>query len=627
MQQKKLLLSIVFTIIVSSSLLGAYAVQILASQTPRGGDEAADGFINAAEESDGTRIQIIVNFTNSDQDANAGASIGDDVYLLNGTAGQQGIFNFTTPIINTIDTTEFNQKSVNFTVTKALLGGSDGPFEIHAQINNGTAGLISSAPGLVFILDTALPAFSSVFPATDAFINDVSTASSDISYTLSEGVASGTITITNTGGTAGGDGTCTFQADARTSGAHNNFELDDTTNSCTADVSALSDGGIYTFAFDATDAAGNAATTVSRTGVTFDTTAPTFTASTTTTTTTTVTFDEAINGGNFVAGDWNVAGVAATGIAPSGAAGGETSVVLTHATIGVDDTPSVQYTAGNLADSAGNLVAGNTVTATDGNPEVVVISSGGGHVPNPPPSFTTAFSEDELPFLLNGNEIDISNFVNIVETTQLKTGDPVNITLLVFDVDGIDYVGLYTNLRGSERERYQSDTIIEWRNGQGLLILDPNEYFEDANVNISKKGNKMEFSFDITFANPMEKSDLVLYVWDSKRNTVQTTILDAWEIIEENKPKTPFENEPETPTDDESDSTSSLTDVRTTIDDWSGFTENTASDSEMLQSIGLEGDYIPHWVKKLGKWVHNGTIDHETLINTIRNLHERGIVL
>ena len=229
--------------------------------------------------------------------------------------------------------------------------------------------------------------------------------------------------------------------------------------------------------------------------------------------------------------------------------------------------------------------------------------------------------------MLNGIEVDISNFVNIVETTQLKTGEPVNITLLVYDVDGIDYVGLYTNLRGSERERYQSDTIIEWRDGQGLLIIDPNEYFEDANVNILEKASKMEFSFDITFANPMEKSDLILYIWDSKRNAVLTTILDAWEIIEESKPKTPFENEPETSTDDDSDSTLSLTDVRNTIDNWSGFSENVASDSEMLQSIGLEGDYIPHWVKKLGEWVHNGTIDTETLINAIRNLHERGIVI
>lgn len=505
MQQKKLLLSIVFTIIVSSSLLGAYAVQITAPETPRGGDEAADGFINAAEESDGPRIQIIVNFTNSDQDANAGASIGDDVYLLNGTAGQQGISNFTVAIINTIDTTEFNQKSVNFTVTKTLLGGSDGPFEIHAQINNGTAGLISSAPGLVFTLDTALPSVT---------ISSTSISTSDpilLTFTFSEAVTGFTI----------GDVTVS-------SGTKQNFV--DT-----------GDSTIFTMEVKSP-----------LTGLTF--------------------------------------------------------------------TSSVA--SGVATDSAGN---GNT--ASNQFSLGIAKKSGGGHVPNPPPSFTTAFSEGELPFLLNGNEIDISNFVNIVETTQLKTGEPVNITLLVYDTDGIDYVGLYTNLRGSERERYQSDTIIEWRNGQGLLIIDPNEYFEDANVNILEKGNKMEFSFDITFANPMEKSDLVLYVWDSKRNTVQTTILDAWEIIEESKPKTPFENEPETPTDDESDSTSSLTDVRTTIDDWSGFTENTASDSEMLQSIGLEGDYIPHWVKELGAWVHNGTIDPETLINAIQNLHEREIVL
>ncbi len=631
MPQKKLLLGIIFSIVISSGFLIVYALPIVAPEKPRGGDEAAGGFINNAEESDANRIQVIVNFTTTATNSTQGASIGNILTLLNGTAGQQGILNFTNSINFTLTVTEFDQKSYNFTLTKALLGNSDGPFELHAQINNGTAGTISSSPGLIFTLDTTLPIFSSVSPSNSTSINSI-TSSSDVSYTLSETVASGTITMTRTGGTADGSSprTCTLTGTALNSGAHNNFDMSNTTNGCTV-AQSLVDGAIYTFVFNATDPAGNAATTVSRTSVTFDTTAPTFTASTATTTTTTITFNESINGGNFVAGDWLVAGVAATGISPSGAASGQTSMILTHAAIGVDDTPSIQYTPGNLADSAGNLVAGNTITASDGNPSVVPSTSGGGsgNGNNNPPSFTRGFSEGESPFMINGQEIDILNFEKKVDVTTLKTGETTNLTLLFYDDDQIDYVGLYTNLRGHERERHQSDTIIEWRSNDGLSRIDPHGYFEDVKVVVSDKGNKNEFSFDITFANVMEKSDLIVYVWDVKRNSFQTSFLDMWQVIE--SPESSLIVEPEVSTDaaeistDVSEPTLSPN-LSVIIDQWAGYLENTSSDSEMLQSIGLDGEHIPSWTKKLGGWVNEGLIDKADLINALKNLHKRGIV-
>lgn len=534
-----------------------------------------------------------VTHVNNGVDAACGGDVSVTLTLVAGTFATGA-----TPAVRLVDTSGITHGGLN--------------------IQNGEVNIVAA--------DGLDPIFSGVLPTASSSINSV-TAASDVSYTISEAIASGTIIITNTGGTAGGGGTCTLRGTALNTGAHNNFELTNTADTCTAAIT-LNDGGIYTFAFDGTDAATNTATTVSRTLVTFDTTAPTFTARTTsTTTTTTVTFDEAINGGNFVAGDWNVVGVAATGIAPSGAAGGETSIVLTHTTIGVDDSPSVQYTAGNLADSAGNVVVGNTVTAADGNPAREGGGSGSGS--HTAPSFTTGFSEDELPFLLNGNEIDVSNFVNEVGVTTIKTGEATNLSLLLSDDDGVVYVGLYTNLRDSERQRHQSDTIIEWRNNEGLSVIDPHGYFEDASVIVSDKDNKKEFSFDITFANAMEKSDLIVYVWDIRRNSFQTSILDMWEVIDNPKPSHVTEPEITTDVSEPSKDTSEsipLINISVVLDNWAGYSESTSSDSEMLQSIGLEGEHIPSWVKKLGGWVHKGLIDDVDFINAIKNLYSRGLV-
>jgi len=261
---------------------------------------------------------------------------------------------------------------------------------------------------------------------------------------------------------------------------------------------------------------------------------------------------------------------------------------------------------------------------------IPVVSGGGsGSGSQTAPSFTTGFSEDELPFLLNGNEIDVSNFVNEVGVTTIKTGEATNLSLLLSDDDGVIYVGLYTNLRDSERQRHQSDTIIEWRNNDGLSVIDPHGYFEDASVIVSDKGNKKEFSFDITFANAMEKSDLIVYVWDIRRNAFQTTILDMWEVIDSPKPSHVTEPEITTDVSEPSKDTSESippTNISVVMDNWAGYSESTSSDSEMLQSIGLEGEYIPSWVKKLGEWVHKGLIDDADFINAIKNLHSRGLV-
>ncbi|MBN8220535.1 MAG: chitobiase/beta-hexosaminidase C-terminal domain-containing protein [Spirochaetes bacterium] len=115
----------------------------------------------------------------------------------------------------------------------------------------------SSVTGGTYTIDTVAPVISGVLPAT----ND-SPTNTQVSYTLSENCASGNIVWARTGGTADAAAphTKALTGAELNSGAHNGITL---TNNPT-----LVTGAIYSVSFNCTDAAGNAAATVTSTNVT-----------------------------------------------------------------------------------------------------------------------------------------------------------------------------------------------------------------------------------------------------------------------------------------------------------------------------------------------------------------------
>ena len=121
--------------------------------------------------------------------------------------------------------------------------------------------------------DNTIPVFSSILPANDSIINNVTDAS-DVSYTLSENIASGVVVFTGTGLIDNGTVyTCDLIGTAKNVGTHA-LNISDMVNGCVV-AQSLVDGATYTINFDGTDVAGNIAAQVSRTGISLDTTAPT----------------------------------------------------------------------------------------------------------------------------------------------------------------------------------------------------------------------------------------------------------------------------------------------------------------------------------------------------------------
>ena len=53
------------------------------------------------------------------------------------------------------------------------------------------------------------------------------------------------------------------------------------------------------------------------------------------------------------------------------------------------------------------------------------------------------------------------------------------------------------------------------------------------------------------------------------------------------------------------------------ISQWSGFSENRATDAELLKVMNLPGDDLPDWTLNLGEWVIREKMDLSELIIAI----------
>ncbi len=151
--------------------------------------------------------------------------------------------------------------NITLTNNPALVSGTIYTISFSCKDAAGNISTVVSNTGVTY--DTTAPVISAVAPASSTSRN-----SAVVSYTLSEAIASGSIVWTWTGGTADGGSprTAALAGTELNTGAHTAITL---TNAPT-----LVDGAIYTVTFNATDAAGNAATTVTSTSVTYDTTLP-----------------------------------------------------------------------------------------------------------------------------------------------------------------------------------------------------------------------------------------------------------------------------------------------------------------------------------------------------------------
>ncbi len=325
----------------------------------------------AATQTDPTKTTPI-NFTVTFSETTTDFLTGD--VTLGGTAGA------TTAVVT--------GSGISYNVAvSGMTGNGTVTANIAADVSHdaaGNANTIGTFSDNAVTYDTSVPVFSTVAPlVNNAYINNITTAS-DVSYTLSKAISSGTITMSLTGPAGITDPAsphvCALVGGALAVGNHFNFNLADNVNGCTLPQSLVS-GGIYTFTFNGTDAAGNAAVPATVTAVTFDNTPPTITIGAPSAPVTrigpityTVTyFDTYFSASTLKYTDitLNKTGSANASIAVTGTG---TTRTVTLSTISGNGSLGISIVANTASDIAGNYAPASTPSTTflvDNNPPSV----------------------------------------------------------------------------------------------------------------------------------------------------------------------------------------------------------------------------------------------------------------
>lgn len=137
------------------------------------------------------------------------------------------------------------------------------------------------------------------------------------------------------------------------------------------------------------------------------------------------------------------------------------------------------------------------------------------------------------PLIIEDNAFVLPQYANTIPTIMHRTGDPMQLTLNLFDNTGVEHIALYTNLRENAREISDSNTYIIYDEDKPLEIVDPEGYFSNVDFKELEEGTKYQVTFEITFAKPMDTSDIIIRTWDPKRNSGDIKIFNAIKIIGE----------------------------------------------------------------------------------------------
>jgi len=136
---------------------------------------------------------------------------------------------------------------------------------------------------------------------------------------------------------------------------------------------------------------------------------------------------------------------------------------------------------------------------------------------------------------IQGTGYTLTGNSNQVQTTTIQTDRDVNIQLLMWDkMNSIQkkHVVLYLNLNGNSREIKDSDTYLAYHTGMPLQVNDPHSYFSKATVTTSENGNYITMNYHITFAKPMQKSNMILSLWDDSKKVENTKIINLLEVTQ-----------------------------------------------------------------------------------------------
>ena len=251
------------------------------------------------------------------------------------------------------------------------------------------------------------------------------------------------------------------------------------------------------------------------------------------------------------------------------------------------------------------------------------------------PMQANSFGGFDFPLSINGNGYALTGFSNTIETYSATVGEDVEIKLTFYEQSELAHFSLYLNLRGDDSGILSnSDTQILYYMGKPLEIIDPNELIESAQVTVTNDEDSIKkfATVELLFSDSMETSDLVIRAWDDRLNSRDTIVYEAIEVLdtfseESNQSETEFQgvildSEVETLT------TFVIDLKKEMILQWAGYKEFSLSDEELLDQLNVQGEFLPLWVKEnFGKWVYEGQVESDEIVQAIKYLEKIGITV
>jgi len=125
--------------------------------------------------------------------------------------------------------------------------------------------------------------------------------------------------------------------------------------------------------------------------------------------------------------------------------------------------------------------------------------------------------------------------ITSINTYYGLTDKPIQLQVRLKDDESSSHVQtvvLYTDIRDKLSDKQFSDTYIAFDRYQPLIVFDPNHLFKEVKAKESIENGEYWAIFDLVFAKPMKKSDIIIEAWDDSRTPIAAKIVDAWEINE-----------------------------------------------------------------------------------------------
>ena len=227
-----------------------------------------------------------------------------------------------------------------------------------------------------------------------------------------------------------------------------------------------------------------------------------------------------------------------------------------------------------------------------------------------PPSFISpAFDEGQSNLSINDNSFSLIDSDNYIDTQTFDVGEKIILEFIVFEQGGADsliHFEFLTNLTEKIRDYSTSDTYLVYDKDEDVLVNDPHKYFSNTAFSITDGVDDLVYiTVELTFAKPMESSDVIIRMWDQKRQSFDTTIHDIF-VISGNELISNTETE-----------------LPPVIED--PVIEDPVIEDPVIEDLD-ESVIIPEWLKKNAGWWSQDQLDDTTFISAVQYLIQNQVI-